>query len=310
MIIIFVVACWACYQALTSEAHAHHVGMMNVVSARIAKTIRGVEINAMNAFDEVEEKLNSPESVIAALESKTAINPEVRGYFAAFEPYYFQQEGQWFEPYVHHVDSSDFELRNVGSASHDYHKSPWYIRAKESKESFWAEPYYYYDGTSISGHYTTFVMPIYDKTGRLACVCGADMTFEWLGKELERIDEEIRQSYLINDNLHNLDDCYSVIINSDGSCFAHPDDKVVAMIKEQAGDTFKKNQTGTIEMNINGKASTVYYTPIDHVDWSAAIIVPHHTFMTPLIKFVIIFFLVAALGLLAIWLVCRRALKK
>ena len=43
--------------------------------------------------------------------SKTALNPEVRGYFAAFEPDYFPQKGKWFEPYVHHVDSNAFEVR-------------------------------------------------------------------------------------------------------------------------------------------------------------------------------------------------------
>ena len=96
--------------------------------------------------------------------SKTDLNPEVRGYFAAFEPDYFPQKGKWFEPYVHHVDSNAFEVRLVGNARHNYFKSPWYIRAKQSSESFWSEPYYYYDGTNISGHYTTFVKPIFDKT--------------------------------------------------------------------------------------------------------------------------------------------------
>ena len=135
-----------------------------------------MEMNAMNEFDEVEKHLDSPESVIAALESKTNLNPEVRGYFAAFEPNYFPQKGQWFEPYVHHTDSSDFEVSQVGSARHNYHKSAWYVRAKELNTSFWSEPYYYYDGTAMSGHYTTFVKPIFDSKGRLACVCGADMT--------------------------------------------------------------------------------------------------------------------------------------
>ena len=51
-------------------------------------------------------------------------------------------KGTWFEPYVVHVDSSDFEVRMVGSARHNYHKSDWYIRAKESSESFWSDPYF------------------------------------------------------------------------------------------------------------------------------------------------------------------------
>ena len=109
------VAIWAFYQAVKTENHVRYVGMMNIASEKIAKTIRGMEMNAMNEFDEVEKHLDSPESVIAALESKTSLNPDVRGYFAAFEPNYFEQEGTWFEPYVVHVDTSDFEVRMVGT---------------------------------------------------------------------------------------------------------------------------------------------------------------------------------------------------
>ena len=263
-------------------------------------------MNAMNEFDEVEKHLDTPASVIAALESKTALNPEVRGYFAAFEPYYFQEEGQWFEPYVHHVDTNAFELRLVGSARHNYHKSDWYIRAKQSNESFWADPYYYYDGTNISGHYTTFVKPIFDKSGRLACVCGADMTFEWLSKELLRIDKDSHQNDLLNRYLYGESDYYTVIINNDGSCIAYPEDKLLKITKEQVGDIFNQGKSGMFEMNINGVPSTIYYTPIEHVKWSAAVIVTKEGILLPLLKLAFVFLLIGALGILVIWRFCRR----
>ena len=305
LIVVFSVSFWMCYQALKAEAHARYAGMTNVASEKIAKTIRGVEMNAMNEFDEVEKHLDSPESVITALESKTALNPEVRGYFAAFEPYYFEKEGQWFEPYVHHVDTSAFELRMVGSARHNYHKSDWYIRAKNANMSFWADPYYYYDGTNISGHYTTFVKPIFDKTGRLACVCGADMTFEWLGKELQRIDEESKQNDLLNRYLYDQTDFYTVVINSDGSCIAYPEGKILTMTKEQAGDTFAQQKSGTFELNINGIPSTIYYTPIEHVNWSAAVIVAKQGDLQPLFKLGLVFLLLGGLSILAVWRIIR-----
>ena len=246
---------------------------MNVASEKIAKTIRGMEMNAMNVFDEVEKHLDSPETVIAALESKTSLNPEVRGYFAAFEPEYFPEKGTWFEPYVVHVDTSAFELRMVGSARHNYHKSDWYVRAKKGNESFWSDPYYYYDGSDISGHYTTFVKPVFDKTGRLACVCGADMTFEWLGKELERIDEAMRNDTLLNKFKNEDNDFYTVVINDDGSSIAYPEGKKVTMTAEQTVRDLSQRKSGVIDMEVNGVPSTVYYGPIEHVDWSVAIVV-------------------------------------
>jgi hypothetical protein len=305
LVITFAVSFWICTRAIKAETHARYVGIMNVASEKIAKTVRGMEMNAMNEFDEVEKHLDSPESVIAALESKASLNPEVRGYFAAFEPDYFPHKGTWFEPYVVHVDSSAFEVRQVGSARHNYHKSDWYIRAKKSNESFWSDPYYYYDGTNISGHYTTFVKPVYDKTGRLACICGADMTFEWLTKELQRIDEENKKNDLLNKFLMYDTDFYTVVINSDGSCIAHPEKNSVPMTEEFLKRDLEQGKSGVVDMEVNGEQATVYYRPIEHVNWSVAV-VTKQDIQEPLIKLGIIFLLLTIIALVIVGLVCRR----
>ena len=308
---VFIVASgisyWIYYQAVKSASHTHYVGIMNVAAEKIGNTVSSMEMNAMNEFDEVEKHLDSPASVIAALESKTCLNPEVRGYFAAFEPNYFPSEGQWFEPYVHHVDDNDFEVRQVGSASHNYHKSEWYIRAKDTKESFWSDPYYYFDGTSISGHYTTFVKPIYDKTGNLACVCGADMTFEWLSKEVQQIDDESRNNDLLNFFLLNDGgEFYTVVLNNDGSSIASPEGKPVKLTEDQVGQSLELRKSGMVETKINGKHSTVYYTPIKRVNWSVAVVVTDQGIAKAMIKFGIILLLITILGMIVVWLACRR----
>lgn len=308
---VFIVASgisyWIYYQAVKSASHTHYVGIMNVAAEKIGNTVSSMEMNAMNEFDEVEKHLDTPASVIAALESKTSLNPEVRGYFAAFEPNYFPSEGQWFEPYVHHVDDNDFEVRQVGSASHNYHKSEWYIRAKDTKESFWSDPYYYFDGTSISGHYTTFVKPIYDKTGNLACVCGADMTFEWLSKEVQQIDDESRNNDLLNFFLLiDGGEYYTVVLNNDGSSIASPEGKPVKLTEDQVGQSLELRKSGMVETKINGKHSTVYYTPIERVNWSVAVVVTDQGIAKAMIKFGIILLLITILGMIVVWLACRR----
>ena len=294
-----------CRQISVAGSHARYVGMTALVAEKIGNTIRGMEMNAMNVFDEVEKHMNSPESVIAALESKTSLNPEVRGYFAAFEPNYFPEKGQWFEPYVHHVDDGDFELRLVGSVRHNYHQSDWYVRAKKEHKSFWSAPYYYYDGTSISGHYTTFVKPVYAADGRLACVCGADMTFEWMSTELKRIDEQMRDDDLLN-KYFTLDHFYTVVVNNDGSRIAGPADKAVTLKDEELSEGFAHRSSGAVDMVVNGVPSTVYYVPINRVDWSVALIVPHQDVQPVMITLGLVLGTVMLLGLFIVWLVCRR----
>ena len=62
-------------------------------------------------------------------------------------------------------------------------------------------------------------------------------------------------------------------------------------------------------MDINGKHSTIYYTPIDRVDWSLALVVPNQGIAKPMIKFGIILLLMTILGMIVVWLVCRRLCK-
>ena len=305
MLVMLTLTFLVCRYTMKAETHVRYVGVMNVAAEKIANTISGMEMNAMNVFDEVEKHLESPEAVVAALHSKTSLNPDVNGYCAAFEPNYFPQNGKWFEPYVHKAeDSNQFVMSQVGSARHDYTMSDWYIRAKERSMSFWSDPYYYYDGTSISGHYCTFVEPLYDAEGKLICVCGADMTFEWLTKELKQIDYASKQDALLNRFLLNEDlDFFTVVLNDDGTCLAHPEGKSVPMKDEYVLNDLKQRKSGKVKMTVGGKSATVYYGPIRNIEWAVAVIVPQQNIEKPVILAGVTLLAVVALGILVVWLV-------
>ena len=299
-----------CRHTLTAEAQIRYIGLKNVISEKFSKTIGAMEMSAENVFDEVGKHMDSPEAVVTALKSKTHLNPEVRGYFAAFEPEYFPQKGTWFEPYIHHSDSSEFEYSQVGSARHDYTKSDWYVRAKQSSDSFWSDPYYYYDGTSMSGHYATFVKPIFDSTGRLACVCGADITFDWATKELQRIDNESKNDSLLNmGHLYEILDFYSVIIDKDGYCIVHPEGKSMPLTKEQAR-VLTQQRSGMMDLEISGVPSTLYYSPIEHVDWTVGLVVTKQDMQKTLLMLGLVFFLIMLIGIIVVWVACSRVTGK
>ena len=292
---------------MRAETNVRYVGLQNIISEKMAKTIQGMETNAKNVFDEVEKHLDSPEAVIAALQSKTSLAPDVRGYFAAFEPEYFKEKGKWFEPYVHHTDNSEFVLSMVGSARHDYTKSDWYVRAQKSKESFWSDPYYYYDGTDMSGHYCTFVEPVFDATGRLACVCGADITFDWLTKELQRIDEQYQHHESLNKYvlMRNLG-FFSVVVDHDGSCLIHPDNKKLPIKDKDMLQDLEQKKSGSQDMTVDGVPSTLYYGPIEGIDWALVVVVPRDDIQKPTLTMGFALFALAILGIMIVWIICRR----
>ena len=312
LLLMLVVSFLICHYAIMKQAHVGYMGIMNVASEKISKTVGGMEMNAMNVFDEVGKHMDSPESVIDALKSKTSLNPDVKGYFAAFVPNYFPQKGQWFEPYVHRTDSrGGFTVRDVGSASHDYTKSDWYIQALDAKGSFWSDPYFYYDGTGISGRYCTFVKPVFDASGRLACVCGADMTFEWLTNELKRMDDATRRSDMLSKfRMFAGLDFYTVLLDKDGNCIAYPLGRSAPLKDEEVLRNLAAKKSGSIDVTVNGVPSTAYYAPMEHIGWSVAVIVPDHVVWKPLLIVGAVLLTVAVFGLLVVWLALRRGVNQ
>lgn len=300
-------AFWAFSQALRAETNVRYTGTALIVSERLTKTIRTMEANARNVFDEVERHLDSPATVEKALMSKSLTNPDVRGYFTAFRPDYFKEKGRWYEPYVHQNQKGKFELTQVGSARHDYTKSEWYTQAEKITMNFWSEPYYYYDGTNISGHYCTFIKPIFDDRGMMACVGGADITLEWLSNELLLIDEDIRTDEQLN--RHPLTrglEFYSVVIDDDGSCIAHPEGRNVPVKDIGVLMNMNNRKSGVAEMDIDGVASTLFFVPIEGMDWSVAVIVPRKDIERPFVYAGIALLLLAIIGSIIVWIVCRR----
>lgn len=312
LLLMLVVSFLICRYAIMKQAHVGYMGIMNVASEKISKTVGGMEMNALNVFDEVGRHMDSPESVIDALKSKTSLNLDVKGYFAAFVPNYFPQKGQWFEPYVHQTDSrGGFTVRDVGSASHDYTKSDWYIQALDAKGSFWSDPYFYYDGTGISGRYCTFVKPIFDASGRLVCVCGADMTFEWLTNELKQMDDATRRSDMLSKfRMFAGLDFYTVLLDKDGNCIAYPLGRSAPLKDEEVLRNLAAKKSGSIDVTVNGVPSTAYYAPMEHIGWSVAVIVPDHVVWKPLLIVGAILLGVAGFGLLVVWLALRRGVNQ
>ena len=57
MLVMLTLCFLACRYTMKAETHVRYVGIMDVASEKIAKTISGMEMNAMNVFDEVEKHL-------------------------------------------------------------------------------------------------------------------------------------------------------------------------------------------------------------------------------------------------------------
>ena len=211
-----------------------------------------------------------------------------------------------FSPRREHGSSLTYTI-TIPQAIHDYTKSPWFIRARNIKMPFWSDPYFYYDGTNISGHYCTYVKPLYTLDGNLACVCGADITFEWLNSELERIVNRCRYAPQFSRFKFMRDfEFYSVVFYKDGTCLLHPSDKSITIKNEKVLKDIEEGRTGIVDMEIDGVPSRVFYGGIENLEWSLAIIAPISDLNKPFLYIGIGLALLALIGIIIVYFICRR----
>ena len=297
------------YYGVKAETRGRYQTIMKLVSEKLENILSHEEVCARNVFAEIPNRLESPETVLRALENEMRLNSYIDGYFVAFEPGYFPQYEYWFEAYLHR---NDLHARNIGSSKHDYFQRDWYKRGKNEEDGYWTDPYF--DDWSEKDIVCTFAMPLYDRMGRKVGVCGADMSLKWLVKELNTINEKSYNTGLVNIQLSSDFIFHTFIITSKGTYVAHPDEKrvmqenVMSYIDQNdeeavnAVNEMMAQKHGIASMTIDGNYSTVYYMPIKSTDWEIAIAVPKKTFWLPAIFVLTLLIVVTLVGL---WLVYK-----
>lgn len=304
IIFILAIALTFSFKSITVQAEERYEAIMDMVSEKLARILVTQEIGVNNLSDELRHSLDSPESVMEAMEKEIKLNDYTQGYFMAFEPGYFPEYEKWFEVYM---KKDQDHARNIGSANHDYFSKDWYEKAKLKKKGFWSEPYY--DKVGQNDNVCSFTMPLYDKDGRLAGVCGTDMSLEWLSKELKKINAN---SFEINDDKL----FYTFIINNDGTYIAHPDKErvmkknVLSFIDKSSGDdqviqNMMQMNYGIASVTIDGISSNIYYAPLESTNWSMAIVVPKIATWMPFIIIMVPIVLIIVVGLLVIYSFCH-----
>ncbi len=137
----------------------------------------------LNNYDcSIRQHLSDANSMFDIVETQTRENPILTGSWIGFRPGYYSQKDSLFEPYAKRQGDSIYSYQVAGS-NHDYSKKDLYVEPVKSDDFYWTNPYIDKDGTEMM--VTTCSMPIYDDSGNLACVSGADLSLSWLNDTLD-----------------------------------------------------------------------------------------------------------------------------
>ncbi len=258
-------------------------GIRQEVKQRARTEIRMRNLEIHNVISNVEVAVNNmqwlidwaaanPDSIYSTLQLIIHNNPIITGCAMAFEPNYFPEHGEWYEPFAGRSKglTGDIVRRQIGSANHNYHNATWYREALTSDGGQWTEPYL--DDAGSKMMVSSYTMPIHDSEGKVIGVFCSDVSLEWLA-----------------DLFGSQSGAYTFLTSRSGRLLACPDkSQVMKTTIQEAAKQFNDTMIDVVNANMlagdsgdaeikdnNGNKNYIYYSPVEgNTGWSMAVIFP------------------------------------
>jgi len=304
----------------------HYQDIVKLTDERVEGVLSMVEVSSANNLDEISQHLDSPQAMCTSLAEELRLNPHIVGVSAAFIPEFFPQKGRWYEAYASFDADGQIEVREIGSASHDYLQAEWYLGAIElpAGQGFWSDPYY--DEAGARDMLCTYALPIRDGSGRVVGVFAADLSLTWLTEQIREQDLRVNKSEIGRMKLaHSRMQAYSFILGRKGDYIAYPDPSRILTDNffnhvddgnmangeyEQLGREMLAGATGSRLVHVDGVLSHVFFAPLLHTGWSMCIVLPEATVAAPGLVLGTLILLVLVIGLLVAFLLFRGAIQR
>lgn len=308
---------------------------MEIANQHINSVLVAVEVAVENSVPEVESKLDNPDGMYRVVSRLLELNPNIIGSTVAFEPYYYPSKGEQFSPYAYRDIDSTVHVKQLGTADYEYHYMDWYLIPKLLKKNYWSEPYFDHGGGEQM--MTTYSHPLYDANGRIYAVMTADVSLEWLTDLLRNSDIDFNMKALDGairgdaaadaetevDSAFLYNHAYTYIIGKGGTYIAHPLHERILndtyfTYSMESGDSLNNligyemidGKSGMRAIVRDGTKFVINYAPIERTGWSMATVIPYKLIIFRSILFGGFIIFVMLLGLVVLFFVCRRVLKR
>ena len=308
---------------------------MEIANQHINSVLVAVEVAVENSVPEVESKLGNPDDMYRVVSRLLELNPNIIGSTVAFEPYYYPSKGEQFSPYAYRDIDSTVQTKQLGTSDYEYHYMDWYLIPKLLKKNYWSEPYFDHGGGEQM--MTTYSRPLYDANGKIYAIMTADVSLEWLTALLRNSDVDFNVKALDSnqgddaavgtetevDSAFLYNHAYTYIIGKGGTYITHPlrerilNDTYFTYSMEsedsldnQIGYEMIDGKSGMKVINRDGTKFIINYAPIERTGWSMATVIPYKLIIFRSILFGGIIIVVMLLGLVVLFFVCRRVLKR
>ena len=238
---------------------------------RINNVLHSVEVTIHNISWQVVESLNQPDKLYNITNHIIESNDFISGSAVAFEPYYYEQKGEFYSPYSYREDGI-IKSKQLGNSSYNYHRMDWYRIPFDLNKPYWSEPYFDLGGGNII--MTTYSYPIRDKEGKTIAIFTADLSLEWFAE-------------LVN-SIKPYPNAYNLMIGRCGAYLVHYNsdyilNETMAGVAQSRGDqqmvetahSMVRGEQGIGEFEQQGEKFYLLYAPIEATGWSVAVACLH-----------------------------------
>lgn len=309
MVVIAGVVNFTVRKYMLDEAEERYLGFLLENHQEIRRKLSDVHVAAENNVHDIERDIDNPDKMFDHMQRIIRQNRSIVCCALLFKQDYYPSKGRVFVPCARKDASDNIIVSRIDSTYNSYFYGEWFQNQMKTDQSCWTKPYFesqFFAGNQEPRLLATYVVPIHDHEGHPVALLSADLSLEWLRNELMEDISEINNQY--EKGLQH--QSYFFIVNREGTYIIHPKKELMLTpCDRNIGKTMLAHR-GTCVMEIDGVKSRLYYRSLKYVNWTMVIVAPLDVIMANAKVLNIIILAVMIIGLLAIYLFCRRQIKE
>ncbi len=309
MTIITAVVYFTVREYMLDEANERYLGFLLENHQEIRRKLADVYVAAENNVHDIERDIDNPDKMFEHMERIVTKNPSIVCCALLFKQDYYPAKGRVFVPCARKDKADSIIVSRIDSTYNSYFYREWFQNQLKADKSVWTMPYFesqFFAGNQEPRLLTTYAVPIHDHEGHTVALLAADLSLEWLRNELMDDIQEINSQY----EKGHKHQSYFFIIDRKGTYVIHPNKKLMLTpFDEKVGKEMLAHR-GTCVTDVDGVKSRLYYRSFEYVNWTMVIVAPEDVIMANAKILNIIILAVMTIGLLVIYLFCRRQIKE
>ena len=294
---------------MLNEAKERYLSILLQNQQELRRRLSDVHVAVQNNVHDIERDIDDPDKMFDHLERIVRKNPNIACTSLLFKKDFYPSKGSVFIPCARRDEADSVRVAEIDSTYHSYFYDEWFQEQLMKDDNSWTKAYFeseMFAGDQEPRLLTTYAVPIHDRQGRPVAILGADMSLEDLRDRMMEDIKDMNDQHEKGQKHHS----YFFIIDQEGTYIVHPDkQRMMTLIDENVGRMMLTHR-GTCVTEVDGIKSWLYYRTVKHVGWVMVIVTPEDVILSKARGLNIIILTLMFMGLAAIYLFCRRQIKK